>query len=60
VRVGPHDGVAVAVTGRRETVSGDHPRRSRVQSGDGDSVAVGIDADDMVNEFCQHDDGTSK
>jgi hypothetical protein len=30
-----------------------------VEHGNGDPVAVGVDADHMVDEFCKHDGETS-
>ena len=52
-------GVVVAVSGRWEAVLGDDAGAARVEHGEGDPVPVGIDADHMVDEFCEHGGGTS-
>ncbi len=58
-RVGPEHSVAIAVIRRREPFGGQDSRCSCFDRGDGDPVSIGVDADDMVDEFCKHDDGTS-
>ncbi len=59
VAVDERDGLVVAVLGRREAALGNNAGATRVEHGEGDPVAVGIDADHMVDEFCKHDGGTS-
>jgi hypothetical protein len=54
------DGVAVAVCGGWEPAFGEHARRAGVDDREGDPIAVGIDADDVMDEFCKHDGGTSE
>ena len=38
---------------------GDDAGAASVQHGEGDPVAVWVDADHVVDEFCKHDGGTS-
>ena len=50
------DGVVVAVAGRCEATFGNDARGGRVNDGEGDPVAVGIDTDHVMDEFCKHDE----
>ena len=59
VAVDDHDGFVVAVRGRWEAAFGDDAGAARVEHGEGDPVAVGIDADHVIDEFCKHVSGTS-
>jgi hypothetical protein len=56
VGIGPLHGVAVAATVGGEPLGGYHPRRARLDQRDGDPVPVGVDPDDMVDQFCKHDE----
>lgn len=53
------DGVSIAVCGGWEPALGEHAGRAGVDDGEGDPIAVGIDADHVMDEFCKHDGGTS-
>ena len=53
------DGVAVAVAGGRELGLCDDAGGVGVDHGERDPVAVGVDTDHVVDEFCKHDGGTS-
>jgi hypothetical protein len=59
VTVDDHDGVVVAIPGRWEAALGDDAGASGVEHGEGDPVAVGVDADHVMDEFCKHVAGTS-
>ena len=59
VAVDEHDGLVVAVLGRWEAALGDDAGAAGVEHREGDPVAVGVDADHMVDEFCKHGGGTS-
>jgi len=54
VAVNERNGIVVAALGRWETILGDDAGAAGVKHREGDPVAVGIDADDMINEFCEH------
>jgi hypothetical protein len=56
VAVDKGDGLVVAVAGRREAAFGDDAGAAGVQHGEGDPIAVGVDADHVVGEFCKHDE----
>ena len=57
--VNERDGLVVAVLGRWEAALGDDAGAAGVEHGEGDPVAVGVDADHMIDEFCKHGSGTS-
>lgn len=54
VAVDELDGLAVAAAGRREATLGDDTGRAGIDNGEGDPIAVGIDADHVMDEFCKH------
>ena len=57
VAVDELDGLGVANSGRREPVVCRDTRRVSIDDGEGDPVAIGIDADHMMDEFCKHERG---
>ena len=60
VAVNEVDGVVVAVAGRWEAALGDDAGGAGVEHREGDPVAVGVDADHVIDEFCKHGGGTSE
>jgi hypothetical protein len=53
-RVGPQHGVPVAVARGSESLGRQHSRGSRLEQGDSDPVSIGVDAHDVVDQFCKH------
>lgn len=57
--VDDQDGFVIAVRGRWEAPLRNDAGAACVEHGEGDPVAVRVDADHVVNEFCKHVSGTS-
>jgi hypothetical protein len=56
VAVGEDDGFVVAVPCGWEAALGDDAGAAGVEHGQGDPVAVGVDSDHVIDEFCKHDE----
>ena len=59
VGVGPAERFVVAVAVRGEPLRCDDAGGVGVNDGGGDPISVGVDANDMVDQFCKHGDGAS-
>jgi hypothetical protein len=57
VGVNKRDGFVVTVPRSWEAALGDDASAASIDNGEGDPVAVGIDADHVIDKFCKHDGG---
>jgi len=59
VAINERDRFVIAVLGRWEAALGDDTGTAGIEHREGDPVPVRVDADHVIDEFCEHGSGTS-